>query len=189
MRNPNQKNATLLDSLLELQNLDRVPRTGYLLRGIADPESVSEHSFHVALLALFLGPREPGLDVQRAVSMALLHDCAEVRTGDLPRPAATYLPTGAKKTMEAAVFKDLLAPVSSTVHEMIEEYEVGESIEARFVRGCDRFQLTLKAWHYSQAGHQGLGEFFEGIEAKCEWATLEELYSELRAQIQTEQTT
>jgi len=183
MRHLNQPNTTCLDALLELQHLDRVPRTGYLLRGIADPESVSEHSFHVAMLALFLAPREVGIDVQRAVSLALLHDCAEVRTGDLPRPAASYLPAGAKKTMEAAALKDLLAPMSSSVHEMIEEYETGESPEARFVRGCDRFQLTLKAWHYRAAGHAGLDEFFKGIEAASEWATLEELYQELRDRV------
>jgi len=34
-------NASLLDLLLELQTLDRVPRSGYFLRGISDCESVS----------------------------------------------------------------------------------------------------------------------------------------------------
>ena len=43
-------NASLLDLLLELQTLDRVPRSGYFLRGISDCESVSEHTFHLDTL-------------------------------------------------------------------------------------------------------------------------------------------
>ena len=46
-----KSNQTLLDTLLELQGLDRVPRTGYALRGVDNPESVSEHSWHVTFLA------------------------------------------------------------------------------------------------------------------------------------------
>ena len=38
-------NENLLDVLLELQALDRVPRMGYLLRGVSDPESIAEHSW------------------------------------------------------------------------------------------------------------------------------------------------
>jgi len=41
-------NSDLLDLLLEVQNLDRIPRLGYLLSGVSDPESVSEHTWHVA---------------------------------------------------------------------------------------------------------------------------------------------
>ncbi len=34
----NSRNESLLDLFLELQILDRVPRSGYLLRGVPDPE-------------------------------------------------------------------------------------------------------------------------------------------------------
>ena len=45
-----KQNSTLLETLLELQHLDRVPRMGFVLRGVADPESVSEHLWHVTML-------------------------------------------------------------------------------------------------------------------------------------------
>ena len=41
-------NQSLLDLFLELQLLDRIPRAGYVLRGVAYPESVTEHSWHTA---------------------------------------------------------------------------------------------------------------------------------------------
>ena len=72
-------NDTLLELLMELQNLDRVPRMGYALRGVADAESVAEHTFHVALLVWALAPSTPGVDTRRALELALVHDLAEDR--------------------------------------------------------------------------------------------------------------
>ena len=108
-----QRNDTLLDLLLEAQTLDRVPRMGFLLRGVSRPESVAEHSYHVALLVLLLAPRVPEVDAARAVAMALLHDLAELRIGDLPRTVARYFPTGAKETAETAKPRDVTVTVYS----------------------------------------------------------------------------
>ena len=52
-------NATLLDVLLETQLLDRIPSSGYVLRGVVDPESVTEHSWHVLFLVWTVGGRIP----------------------------------------------------------------------------------------------------------------------------------
>ena len=133
MRKLDRQNTSLLDTLLELQHLDLVPRSGYLLRGVVDPESVSEHSFHLALLVWALGQRQDGLDVGRAVAMALIHDCAEVRTGDLPRPVSRYLSRDTKKAMEAAVLEDLLAPVEGA-RVLASEYRDGRSTEGALRR-------------------------------------------------------
>ncbi|HSU84895.1 MAG TPA: HD domain-containing protein, partial [Thermoanaerobaculia bacterium] len=105
-------NPTLLDLLLEVQALDRIPRSGYVLRGVADPESVTEHTLHVLLLVWMLGPRIEGIDVHRAVEIALVHDLAELRIGDLPRTSSHYFPEGAKRTAEAAAMADVLAPLA-----------------------------------------------------------------------------
>lgn len=114
-----RENTSLLDLLLELQALDRVPRMGWVLRGVPEAESVAEHSFHVALLVWLLAPRLPEVDAGRAVGMALLHDLAEVRFGDLPRVAARYLPAGAKATAETAAEAELLAPLADDSREQI----------------------------------------------------------------------
>src|SRR4051812_48424227 len=62
-----RRNRTPLDLFLELQTLDRVPRTGFMLRGVDDSESVTEHSWHVLFLVWALGSRIEGIDVFRAV--------------------------------------------------------------------------------------------------------------------------
>ena len=93
-----QPNPSILDALLELQALDRLPRTGYALRGVDDPESIAEHGFHLCVLVWALAADMPGLDLGHALELALVHDLPEIRIGDLPRTAGRYLPAGAKAT-------------------------------------------------------------------------------------------
>lgn len=156
-------NATLLDLLLELQRLDRVPRTGYLLSGVADPESVSEHSFHVAFLAWALGRRIDGVDAGRAVAIALVHDLAEARLGDLPRTAARLLPEGAKDAAEAAALAEMVpdGALADDAGELLAEYAAAGTPEARLVKACDKLQLMLKVTVYEGRGEKGLAGFWE----------------------------
>jgi putative hydrolase of HD superfamily len=175
--------TSLLDLALELETLDRVPRSGYLMRGVPDGESVAEHSFHLALLVRMLAAREPAVDAGRAVELALVHDLAEVRIGDLPRTALDYLPAEAKHAAERRAAADLLdsaAPALASAHA---EYEAAASREARFVRACDRLQLMLKVTLYETLGHRSLGEFWDHPEnfPPPGFAAVDALFEELRA--------
>jgi len=158
------RHASLLDSLLELQILDRVPRSGWALRGVPEPESVSEHAFHVVLLVWALAPEVPGLDAARAAELAIVHDLAEVRLGDLPRTAARYLPDGAKHAAEEAALAELLAPLGDRAVALYREYRGKETREARFVAACDKLQLMIKVTLYESWGAGGLGEFWDNPE-------------------------
>lgn len=173
-------NAHLLELLLELQHLDRVPRMGYALRGVSPAESVAEHSFHVALLVSLLAPHEQTVDTEKALRMALLHDAAEVRSGDLPKPVNRYLPAGAKKSMESALLDDLFGGADEQAREILREYAEKKSPEARFVQACDRLQLLLKARHYELTGQGDVGEFFAALDEPSEWRSISVLVSALR---------
>ena len=156
-----RRNEHLLDLLLEAQVLDRIPRIGYPMRGVADSESISEHSWHVAFLVWALARRVPEVDASRALEMALIHDLAELRIGDLPRVASHYFPPGAKKEAETAAMAELLAPAGEDALELFADYEAGRSPEARLVKACDKLQLMLKVAVYERWGAGGLGEFWE----------------------------
>jgi putative hydrolase of HD superfamily len=154
------RHESLLDSLLELQILDRVPRSGWALRGVPEPESVSEHAFHVVLLVWALAAEVPGLDAARAAELAIVHDLAEVRLGDLPRTAARYLPAGAKKASEGAAIGEILAPLPASARELWEDYAAGVSPEAKLVKACDKLQLMIKVAVYESWGEGRLTEFW-----------------------------
>ncbi len=154
----------LVGLLEELQSLDRIPRLGYAQRGVPDPESVSEHSFHVVFLVWVLSADVPDLDRFRALELALVHDLAEVRFGDLPRTAAHYLPAGAKATAELAAMADLLAPLGSDSESLLREYQERQTPEARFVSVCDKLQLLIKAGVYEKWQAGAVGEFFGALD-------------------------
>jgi putative hydrolase of HD superfamily len=159
-----RRNDHLLDLLLEVQTLDRVPRAGYALRGVAEPESVTEHCWHVLFLVWALGREvadEEALDVHRAMEIALVHDLAEMRVGDLPRTASRYFPPGAKKAAETAAMEEILAPLPARSRELYAEYVAAESPEARLVKACDKLQLMLKVSVYERWGACGLKEFWD----------------------------
>lgn len=175
-------NQSLLDLLIELQTLDRVPRSGYLLRGVADPESVAEHVYHVVFLVWALAPRIPEVDSRRALEMALVHDLAELRIGDLPRTASRYFPDGAKHEAERAALAEILAPLPEAARALWEEYQLGRSPEARLVKACDKLQLMLKVTVYEGWGEVGLSEFWSNPDNFPDggFVAVRELFAELR---------
>ena len=157
--------ATLLDRLLALLPLDRLPRTGWILRGVPDPESVAGHILGTAHLALALGPRvDPPLAMERVLAMALVHDAPEALTGDLPRAAAAHLPEGAKHAMEGEIARELVEPLSIAASRAWAEYRALETREARFVVLCDRLQLGVRLVGYLREGRSGLDGFRRGLE-------------------------
>jgi putative hydrolase of HD superfamily len=177
-----QPNADLLDLLLEVQNLDRVPRFGYLLSGVSDPESVSEHTWHVAFLVWVLTDSIPDIDRLRALEIAMVHDLAELRIGDFPRTASRYLPEGAKQAAEAAAIEEILAPLPSRMRDLWAEYQAGESREARLVKACDKLQMMLKVRLYESQGTAGLERFWDNPDNFPDggFRLIEQLFSELR---------
>ena len=67
-----------LDALLALVPLESLPRTGWIQRGVATPESIAGHVLGTGFVALALAPRvEPPLDVDRVVSLCAVHDAPD----------------------------------------------------------------------------------------------------------------
>jgi putative hydrolase of HD superfamily len=56
-------------------------RTGWILRGVKDPETIAEHTFRMALMAWIFGYSK-GLHVEKILKMALIHDLCEIYSGD-----------------------------------------------------------------------------------------------------------
>jgi putative hydrolase of HD superfamily len=181
---PGAANSHLLDSLLELQALDRLPRVGFSLRGVVAPETISEHLFHLSFLVWAVARQEVGIELGRALEIALLHDLAEVRLGDLPRTAAFYLPAGVKAAAERAILADVLAPLPGAA-ETLADYQQGASREARLVAVCDKLQLVIKAFSYRRAGNPSMDEFFAGLESFDDggFALVRQLVDELKRRL------
>ena len=151
----------IIDVVAELDTLADLPRTGWLLRGVSAPESLADHSYGVALVAMLMvdALREAGdtVDGERVLRLALLHDAAEARTGDVPMPNKTEAVSAALHALEAGIVADLL-PASHLV--LWREAEAGETLEARVVKAADKIQMMIKVWIYERTRGARLDEFW-----------------------------
>lgn len=153
--------------LLRANQLKLVPRSGWVMRGIADAESVSDHSFGVAFIALILAQMlERSIDMSKLLTIALLHDLPEAVLSDIPSPASRYLSSAAKREAERDVLSALLQEVPKGGQWQVwwREYEEQTSIEGRLVRDADRLDMLLQAYVYEQTtGNRWMQEFWAEI--------------------------
>ena len=161
--------SNMVPILVELQRLKRLDRTGWILRGLPNgTESVAAHSFGVGVTAMLLADElmQQGVvvNVEKVLRMALLHDWAEVRVGDIPRTATEYFGAEVRKSAEAAAFRDIvnsLGQAESLYADLYEDYEQRGSLEARLVKMADIVDLLVEALALERAGARGLDEFWE----------------------------
>jgi putative hydrolase of HD superfamily len=153
-----------LQLLITAHRLKRTRRTGWVMRGVPEAESVADHSFGVALISLVLAEMEGRpLDIGKLLTIALLHDLPESIVGDLPSPAVDHFPPGAKQQAEKAVLDELLAQLDCAEQwqSYWQEFEDGTSIEGQLVRDADRLDMLLQAHIYEQTtGNRWLDEFW-----------------------------
>lgn len=143
--------SPLLSAYYELVHLKQLYRQGWLRRGITLDrcESVAEHSFGVAMLALLLvESQQPALDKSKVLSLALIHDLGEVYAGDFT--PADDITAEEKVSLERKSIEQILLklPNASSYVDLWEEYEAGTSPEALFVRELDRLEMSLQASVY-----------------------------------------
>ena len=161
----------MLATLLELQRLKRLERTGWTLRGLPNgTESVAAHSFGVGITAMMLADevKSRGLEVDCEVvlRMALLHDWAETRVGDMPKTATHYFGADARKTAETRAFADIVKGAGAYELEyrtLYQNYEERNSLEARLVKAADVIDLLIEAYSLEQSGARGLDEFWQVV--------------------------
>ena len=159
----------MLATLIELQRLKRLERTGWTLRGLPNgTESVASHSFGVCVTAMMLADevKARGLEVncERVLRMALLHDWAETRVGDMPKTATGYFGADARKSAETSAFTDIVNGVGSAELEyrkVYKDYEERSSLEARLVKAADVIDLLVQAYALERSGARGLDEFWQ----------------------------
>ena len=154
--------ADFLAFIREANSLEQLRRGGFVISGIPEGESVQAHSHGVALTALGLAELE-GAPVDRAklLLMALLHDIAESRTGDIVLRYQHYFPDGALAAAEAAAGREILASLPASWKTAHEESLALKTYEARLVHAADKLQMMLKVCAYEDQRRGDLEKFWK----------------------------
>lgn len=107
-------------------------------------ESVAEHSWRLALMALLMKDQIPGVDMDKVLRMCLIHDLGEAITGDIP----SFEKTDANERTEAKAIDGLVAslpqPLSGELAALFAEMEARETPEARVFKALDRMEAVLQ---------------------------------------------
>ena len=142
----------LVDFLKCAGKLKRLPRTGWVESGVDEPESVADHSYRTALIAMILSDLQ-GFDTAKAIRMALLHDIAEAEMGDLtPRQKEDKGPTFSNEERETAarLLSKLPGNLAGGYIALLEEFFKMPSPEAKVVANADKVDMVLQAIEYEE---------------------------------------
>ncbi|HIG47491.1 MAG TPA: HD domain-containing protein [candidate division Zixibacteria bacterium] len=157
--------SSLLHFFREAGKLKTLVRAGWARKGVPAPESVAEHSFRMALMAMVLGDRQD-LDTLKLVKMCLIHDLSEVIAGDItPHDGIT---PEEKHQREQAAMEILTRDFSDgeAYLNLWQEYEAQQTLEAQLARQIDKLEMALQAAEYQQQyPDKDLSEFLDCAEA------------------------
>lgn len=139
----------------EIDKEKQIGRQTYLADGVRK-ENDAEHAWHMAVMTLLLSEyANEEIDVLRTVSMLLIHDLVEIDAGDTYAYDEEAKKSQRERELRAAdrLFGILPEDQRDQFRALWDEFEAGETKEARFARTMDNFQPVLlnaasdgKAW-------------------------------------------
>ncbi len=117
------------------------------------------------MLAL-VAARELGLDVERAVVSALIHEMCEAIVGDII--PADGVPADEKLRLEEEAAEKVLSEVddSGELLELWRDFEYGRTPEGCLVKGLDKVEMALQASEYERGTGIDLSEFLASAHEK-----------------------
>ena len=166
----------IIKFFIEIGKLKGMPRRGWVIRDVKNPESIAEHIFRVAIMGWVLADKkDKKLKIEKIIKMALIHDLCEVYAGDTT-PYDSILPKDKKKRRELLktwprftekqkkkladqkykkekaglekLIKNLQPRLRQEIKSLWMDYENGASPEGRFFKHADRLESFLQAAEY-----------------------------------------
>lgn len=108
------------------------------------PESVAEHSWRTALMAMLTASAFPEADMDKVIRMCLIHDLGEAFTGDIP----SFDKTEADSKTEELALRQWVQTFPSPEREewlaLYEEMEAQQTQEARIYKALDKLEAVIQ---------------------------------------------
>lgn len=148
--------------IFENGTLKLKPRAGWLDCGIKHPESIAEHSFRTAFIAMILANLE-GADPFRAAGLSVLHDSQESRVSDITHLGRRYLTAASNESVTEDQVRGLPVPVAQQFIDAVAEYEHDETVEVQVAHDADKLECLFQAVEYRDAGYQNVEAYIENM--------------------------
>ncbi len=170
----------------EIGKLKNLPRTGWVKRGIPNPETVAEHMYRSQFIAYDLA-KKLGVDPVACAYMIMIHDLPEARAGDLTPTCGVSKEEKAALELKAA---QELAELSGNKEflDVFLEYEGKETLRAQLCNDADQLECLVQALEYAQQYPEKrplLETFWPSAEEKLMTIPGKEMFADLLKQKQS----
>lgn len=106
-------------------------------------ESVADHSWRIALMAMFCEKVFPDIDIHKVIKMCLIHDFGEAVTGDIPAFNKTEAHEDTEEKAVAKLLKTLPAEWNLELTALFDEMEQLKTPEARLWKSLDNMEAII----------------------------------------------
>ncbi len=135
-----------IEFIKEIDKLKYIQRRTKLINSDRN-ENDAEHSWHLAIMAVVLAEHanEP-VNILKVVKMLLIHDLVEIDAGDtfIYDTQKNHTNTDEERLAAQRIFGMLPKEQAEELIDIWEEFEAGNSAEARFARAIDRLEPLLQ---------------------------------------------
>lgn len=134
--------AKLLEILSVAEKLKCNTRHCYTSSG--RHESVAEHSWRIALMAMLVGPDFPEADMNKVIRMCLIHDLGEAFTGDIP----AFWKSKSDETTEEYILNEWVQTLPENTRQefsaLYAEMNALETLEAKIYKALDKLEAIIQ---------------------------------------------
>ena len=130
----------------EIDKLKYIQRRTKLLNSDRN-ENDAEHSWHLAMMTIVLAEHSDlPIDILKVLKMVLIHDIVEIDAGDtfIYDTAKSHLNTDQERIAAKRIFGMLPKEQADDLISLWEEFESGQTNEAKFARSVDRLEPLLQ---------------------------------------------
>jgi len=177
------QNALLF--LQEVAKSKRIIRTGWKMHRITDPESVAEHSYQLCVMAMIFAD-QLGVDREKLIQMAIIHDLGEIVTGDLVWSRGKMIDIKKlreKEKIEAVGLGAIFGKLKTTneYKAIFEEMTRRRSPEVLIFWQLDKLEMAIQALNYEWSDHTDLTEFFVNTDLQLTHPFLRAIFAAVMA--------
>ncbi|EAL44509.1 metal dependent phosphohydrolase, putative [Entamoeba histolytica HM-1:IMSS-B] len=149
-----------------MNDLKHIPRTGWVYNNVPNPESISDHMYRMAILAMIFCPSH--LDRNHAIMVSLCHDMAEALIGDITPNDPVTPEEKHKRELNAITEMSKLLPneIGEEIKNCWIEFEEKKTEVAQFCAQLDKIEMCIQADEYEKKFGLDLHQFFTSMPEK-----------------------
>ncbi|TXT55202.1 MAG: hypothetical protein BAJATHORv1_40112 [Candidatus Thorarchaeota archaeon] len=164
----------IIDSAFLSERLKRMKRTGWIMTGVPDSfqESIADHIIGTACITILLCNalinEKVEIDLEKAVTIAIVHDISEAIITDIPKSMRNLDDSlrESKKTIEMKAIPHLIKNDQDRISNLLKDYHEQDSAESIIVAAADKLDMYIHAITMERAGvpAEQFVSFFEDID-------------------------